>query len=183
MGAEGVAVRKIAAYFVVFQLMVCFTAAAQTQNVTTSGGASGYVPLFTGPAIIGTSAITQSSSGNIGVNSPSPDSLLEVGNSNVGNSFHSAVGGGYAGLFENTYTGYGGNAMLLWVKSANQNASSYHFYVQGNGNPEFLVQGNGNVGIGTSSPTAPEEIASGTVSGYNQIYNALKLRPAISDGA
>ena len=154
---------------------------AQT-TVTTSGGTTNSVPLFTGASTLGSSAITQSS-GNVGIGTTAPDSLLEVGNPNVANTFHSAVGGGYAGLFENVYTGYGGNAMLLWVKSANQNAGSYHFYVQGNGNPEFVVQGNGNVGIGTASPTVPEEIAYGTVSNYNQVYNALKLRPAVSNGA
>jgi hypothetical protein len=97
--------------------------------------------------------------GNVGIGTTNPDSLLEVGNPNVGNSFHSAVGGGYAGLFENVFTGYGGNVKLLWVKSANQNPTNYHFFVEGNSNPEFVVQGNGNVGIGTTAPGAKLDVA------------------------
>jgi hypothetical protein len=116
--------------------------------------------------------------GNNGIGTTSPDSLLEVGNASIGNSFHSLVGGGYAGLFENGYTGYGGNATLLWVKSANQNAASYHFLVQGNSLAEFVVQGNGRVGIGTSAPAAPLNIVYGNVSAGSQIYNGLTVQPS-----
>jgi len=120
--------------------------------------------------------------GNVGIGTTSPDSLLEVGNPNIGNSFHSMVGGGYAGLFENIYTGYGGNAILLWAKSVNQNPGTYHLFVEGNNNPELVVQGNGNVGIGTSAPETQLVVASGYVSGDNQVYNALTVRPGSGSG-
>jgi len=49
------------------------------------------------------------------------------------------------------------------------------------GNSPISVSG-GNVGIGTSSPGAALEIAAGTISSFNHIYNALYLRPAAITG-
>ena len=156
---------------------------SKAQTVTSSGttGTVGNVPYISAASststTLGSSPISIAG-GNVGISTATNDSLLNVGNSNVGNSLHSIVGGGYAGLFENVYAGYGTGGILLWVKSVNQAAGSYHFYVQGNNNPEFVVEGNGSVGIGTSTPAAPLNIASGTVSAGSQIYNALTVQPS-----
>jgi len=62
-------------------LMFCiaafgFSSAAQT-TVTTTGGASGYIPVFTGTATITSSGITYSS-GNVGIGTTAPAAPLEV---------------------------------------------------------------------------------------------------------
>jgi hypothetical protein len=161
-------------------LYAALAAASAAAQTVAGSGTPNYIPMFSGSTSPSTtltnSAITESN-GNVGIGTTTPDSLLEVGNPSIGNSFHSAVGGGYAGLFENVYTGYGAGGILLWVKSVNQNPGSYHFFVQGNNNPELVVQGNGNIGIGTSSPNAPLNIASGSVYAGSQIYNALTVQP------
>ena len=61
-------------------LMFCSISAVAQTNVTTSGGTTNTVPLFTGSSTLGNSAITQAN-GNIGIGVANPTQALQVGGS------------------------------------------------------------------------------------------------------
>ena len=120
-------------------------AMAQT-TVTTSGGTTNTVPVFTGSATLGNSAITQSS-GNVGIGTTTPGYALELGN----NSVLRVDGPSSASGTALSIGGYG----------------NFSIDAPGVGGGRFIVNNSGYVGINTASPILPLHVygaANGPVS-------------------
>ena len=142
--------------------MMAVAAAAQT-TVTTSGGATNTVPVFTGSAAVGNSPITVSGS-NVGIGTTNPVTALSLAdvfdpNPNTGSQRYYANGG-------LTFTSSHGYTIgqIAPVQESGQyvDRGDMAFLVgQGSGTTieAMRVLGiNGSVGIGTTNPQAKLEI-------------------------
>ena len=111
-------------------------------------------------------AITISSSGNVGIGTSSPtNGKLEVTHAS------STVP---AGFFRNTSGS--GDSPSLTVQGGANNAAPNFSVLDYNGTTDFVVQGAGNVGIGTSSPSAPLTIRSfGATGRAAEVYGSNVL--------
>ena len=102
----------------------------------------------------GSKVVINGSSGNVGIGTTTPGYTLDVAG-----QIHSSAG----------YVFPDGTTQTTAASASGGSYSSINQY-------------NGNIGIGTTTPGAPLEIDAGTVSGFNQVYNALYLRPAVGNG-
>jgi len=107
-------------------------AVAQT-GVTTSGGTTNTVPLFTGSATLGNSNITQSGS-NVGIGTMSPGYPLHLASGKA-----LRIEGGTSVSDSTTYFSFGGSG-------------TFGIDAIGIVNGRFVVLDSGSVGIGTTSP-------------------------------
>ena len=78
--------------WIFFCLVVAVPGIVAQTTVTTSGGATNTVPLFTGTSTLGNSAIAQSSGGNVGIGTTAPLQKLTI---MTGTNVYGAVYGGY----------------------------------------------------------------------------------------
>lgn len=143
--------------------------------------------VWMGLALMATGVMAQNTfpaSGNVGIGTTAPQASLDVVNTsltsttinaNVVSRFSSNAIGADSTLqitdnFANNYflSGSQGN---MYFSSGGVNPS-----------PQMTILGSGNIGIGTTAPGAPLEIDSGSVTNFNQVYNALYLRPAVMYG-
>lgn len=137
------------------------SATAQT-TVTTSGGTTNTVPVFTGTSTVGNSPISVSG-GNVGIGTTSPAAILDInggegipassGNMNTGVILSKSSGGVAInlGVVDTGIIGTGyGWLSAAYVNSAN---TTENFSLQPNG---------GNVGIGTTTPQGPLHVKVGT---------------------
>ena len=115
------------------------------------------------------------SSGNVGIGTASPDSTLSIenttssgatikydgqSNGEFGLRIQSNVSGGN---FESDFA-VGGTALLdLFANSSTTSGGDILVARTQASDPVLLVKGNGNVGIGTSSPSAPTGFTTGTI--------------------
>jgi hypothetical protein len=159
-------------------LLIASAATAQTA-VTTSGGATNTMPIFTGSASLGDSGISQSGNtvliGGVGGIAVSGENL----DPNTGNSLTPFVNSAQVAVGWN-YSGGGGEIDMMSNRGAGF-TGGFRFYDltnSGVANPLVTMLGNGNVGVGTTSPQAPLEISSGGANNNNAITNALSLHPA-----
>jgi hypothetical protein len=155
--------------FVVISLLIAaltITAAAQTQVTTDGSGQTNQVPKFSGSATIIGSAITENN-GNVGIGTTNPQAKLQVANSDASTNNWigvSAIGSGSLAGFilggaNGLFTGgdywdiyqMQGNLKTLYFDGPNPNVT---------GNPQLvLLQAGGNVGIGTTAPAYPLDVA------------------------
>jgi hypothetical protein len=142
-------------------------------NVTTSGGTTYAIPVFTGSSAIGNSVITQSSASNIGINTMSPQVKLDVAggaaNFTAGteDEFHLTrpLNGGVSwpqlaafqlGTYNTSGACCGPQSRLdINLKAAGNNTLTGDTNV-------MTLQSNGNVGIGTTAPGATLEVNGNT---------------------
>jgi len=138
----------------------------------------------------------------VGIGTSSPSYTLDViGNGHLnGNSFllnatpadlFSAPYGLAEGQIVTVSGGGGSNTayglrQFLWDNGNGQVQYGWHRKVGGSWSTTpimtFDLVNGGNVGIGTTSPSAPLTIATGSVTAGNQIYNALLVEPAGGTG-
>jgi len=120
----------------------------------TGGGTTNKVPLWTGTTVLGDSAIAQSGT-NIGIGTTSPAVTLEVNKGSEGEYLR--VGGDNANnarsLRFTSSTSSTNSVGALHTIKANSTGGEIAF-ANGDGNIMYLQDG-GNVGIGTTSPSAP----------------------------
>ena len=132
--------------------------AAQT-TVTTNGGATNTVPLFTGSATVGNSAITQSG-GNVGIGTSSPEAPLTISNyllNGLGTN-ESIIAAFWTGADTNLVIGGDLNGTSTpYLQSRNLGSAN----VIGSGNYSLALNPyGGNVGIGTTNPLYPLQFGS-----------------------
>ncbi len=138
-------------------------AGAQTTVTTTSGGAAGAVPYFTGNSNVEQSIITQSS-GAVNVNggfsvSGAIGAGGEIESEGVGHGFR-VLGEPADRINQAPWYGLGVSNLSLWqgIQNAVQIGGYFGLNFQ-TGNGTMVIRGdNGNVGIGTSTPGASLEI-------------------------
>jgi hypothetical protein len=159
-------------------LVLCVMPALAQTTVTTSGGTTNTIPLYTGSSTIGNSAITQSG-GSIGIGTAAPGTTLQIGAINSGTDKIS-LPGWYN--FENVYLGqYGnGDSALEFVNHTDLN-DSYGVKLAANVDSggaglqiqvapsaasysalsyatAMMITTSSNVGIGTTFPGAKLEV-------------------------
>ena len=171
--------------FLLSILVLTGGATAQTA-VTTSGGNTNYIPLFTGSATIGNSEITQSG-GNVGIGTTAPDAKLAVSGGFIDVSTNSGqysltqvdaatspiVNNGIGALFagDNILRGYWGVSVDLNNGSQGDAGAASQTRIPGTSSftinsrnsastfqTLFTVRNSGNVGIGTTAPGAKLEV-------------------------
>jgi hypothetical protein len=153
------------------------SAAAQTA-VTTSGGTTNTVPLFTGSATLGNSNITQSGS-NVGIGTTNPGSPLEVQTTTSG-----AWTGVIGLLAPNNTTAGNASVLRLGTSLTPGNTAELRFIYQGNNSaanridlgftgyalPGISYSVGGNVGIGTVSPAYALDVSGNIHSSSGVVY-------------
>ncbi len=120
-------------------------------STITGSGTTNYVPLWTGSTTLGNSALFQTSSGNVGIGTTSPTSILQVN----GSSPMTSTGTGAGFSFQDRAGGaspYG-----EWYSTADV----ARFWRSDKGDI-IGVTSTGNVGIGTTSPTFTLEVSGST---------------------
>ena len=161
--------------------MMAVAATAQT-TVTTSGGTTNTVPVFTGSATVGNSPISVSGS-NVGIGTASPTTQLQVtgqlsagsnparwgtGVSSISGNFNQGTDQGIGFLLQGISTGQSaatGTGSLMqfqqdyvntWSIGMTPSQSRFSFFLQrgigGSTGTEVMSLVDSNVGIGTTSP-------------------------------
>ncbi len=136
-------------------------ASAQT-TVTTSGGTSGTVPVFSGNATVGNSSIT-STGGKVGIGVSSPGVTLDVsvGAASIAEVRTTSSGPDAAISFKNSASG---GREYWWDSGASGSgvgAGNFSIYDDTAGASRLTVTSSGNIGIGTITPDKPLEVNGG----------------------
>lgn len=156
-------------------------AVAQT-TVTTTGGTTDTVPLFTGTSTVGNSIITQSG-GNIGIGATAPKSKFDILTSGYGLSIHGDDIGfnrevttgaifnssGYAYQFDHIYSTTASSDYLALQVNTPSGASVTP--------AAWSVTGAGNVGIGTTTPSYPLTVIGDIVTGTGAQSGVVGILP------
>jgi hypothetical protein len=151
--------------------------------------ATGGFQFYTNVSGSGTSKMTITNAGNVGIGNTAPYSLLSNTSSNIigsdtkgentpSISWINNIGAGYTAAFYNSYTSSGtsnGVAIKVGTNSSTSIALdvSYGASQATNGTPLFDVLGNGNVGIGTYAATSKFQVNDATAQAANYISSAL----------
>jgi hypothetical protein len=175
-GTKGVTVRIQFCSRILIGLSLCSIGAVAQTNVTTSGGTTNKVPVFTGSSTIGNSPIAISS-GNVGIGTTTPVEPLHIFENVNSLLFVESTTGGAGNTADIDFTTYSGHdtypsARISAVDDGDYSDSiAFSTKNQGaatNGLSERMrITSTGNVGIGTSAPSWPL-----TVSGLAWITNA-----------
>lgn len=125
------------------------------KTVVTPGGKTDFLPLWTSSNILGNSALFQSSSGRIGLNTTAPGATLDVSAPNqIGLFVDGPASGVGAGLQLHT-TGTGGNGweILATGKTSAQGTGKLNIRNLNDGKDIFTISSlDDTVGIGTTNP-------------------------------
>jgi hypothetical protein len=179
---------KIQKELVLLTLALSSLAVGAQTTVTTTGGTTNTIPVFTGTSTVGNSVITQSG-GNVGIGTTQPLSPLGVtGQLVIGSPYRGDASlhitqsyGGFGRLTQISPSGSSQNALnIMSSNDSNGNGQWFAWGVDagvwtinpgtGFGGPGFSVNGAGNVGIGTTSPSQLLE-----VNGNAQVDGSLQL--------
>jgi hypothetical protein len=137
---------------------------AQT-TVTTAGGTTNTIPVFTGTSVVGNSVITQSG-GNVGIGTTSPANVLDVNKGSI-------TGGGGIQIdgTNDTRVRIGQGMPTVWSWSNGWTTpGDFSLIQEGVSGSVIYVKPGGNVGIGTTSPSQLLE-----VNGNAQVDGSLQL--------
>ncbi|MCW3124594.1 MAG: hypothetical protein JWO03_252, partial [Bacteroidetes bacterium] len=103
------------------------------------------------------------SSGNVGIGTVTPGSLLYVGNGTTTSNTYVTID---ASAGQQSAIQFSSGGAQSWVMYRPGGSSDLRFY--GNGADRMTMQAGGNVGIGTSNPTQAMLVVNGIASGGNQ---------------
>jgi hypothetical protein len=126
------------------------------KTVVTPGGKTGFLPLWTSSNVLGSSALSQSSSGRIGLNTTTPGAAFDVSAPNqVGLFVDGPFSGVGAGLQLHT-TGSGGQGweLLATGKTAAQGAGKLNIRELNTASDVFTILDGGFIGIDNTNPNA-----------------------------
>jgi hypothetical protein len=177
-------------------LVMGFTYAPAQTTVTTNGGTTGTVPIFTGNSAIGDSPISVSGT-SVGVGTTNPASLLHLQTASSTNTLSMGAGGtsyGYfqivrpddgSGIGKTDFVDQYGGAFFNW-KYRGGTVTALSLYGLGATNSSTYLRDygslyvDGNVGIGTTLPRAPLQINHSASS--NTINEMLRLNNMMTSG-
>jgi len=130
------------------------------QTVTTSGGNTNQIPLFTGGSVLGNSVITQSGS-NIGMGTATPGAKLDVSDGvSLGNTnpYEIRVGNSSGSSAMRVGQSSASNTFWSWIYNPNS-AAAYALIGTAQAINPLVLQGfGGKVGIGTTTPGSMLEV-------------------------
>lgn len=139
------------------ELLLCVMPGSAQTTVTTSGGTTNTVPLYTGSSLIGNSVITQSG-GNVGIGTTSPSASLDVNGGFI--LGHTEGGTAYA-------IGLTRTAGPMLFDSAGSELT-----LGGQASSKAVtILANGNVGIGTTNPVQLLQIDNGDITLWKHDYS------------
>ena len=135
--------------------LALFASAASAQTtVTTSGGTTNTVPVFTGSATVGNSVITQSG-GNVGIGTTSPATLLNVaGDIGIQGYLRTTSGSNTNLNYIELYDGNAGMDFFTLYGVGHPNQGYFNFYTASSTSPTLNINSNGSVGVGTATPNS-----------------------------
>jgi hypothetical protein len=155
------------------------------KTVVTPGGKTDFLPLWTSSNVLGNSALFQSSSGQIGLNTTTPGAALDVSAPNqIGLFVAGPFSGVGAGLqLHTTGTGGKGWEILATGKTSAQGPSKLNIRDLSTAADVFTIAPGGQVGIGITTPGTVLQVTdhnvTGTIVGTVIAADAFKVGTAV----
>jgi hypothetical protein len=155
------------------------------KTVVTPGGKTDFLPLWTSSNVLGNSALFQSSSGQIGLNTTTPGAVLDVSAPNqIGFFVDGPFSGVGAGLqLHTTGTGGKGWEILATGKTSAQGPSKLNIRDLSTAADVFTIAPGGQIGIGITSPGTVLQVTdhnvTGTLVGTVLAADAFKVGTAV----